>query len=56
MALAPPSGPTFVDYPLDVVFSEAEGEIPARLEVPAAAQPARGWRRRRRCSPAPSAR
>ena len=25
-ALAAPSGPTFVDYPLDVVFSEATGE------------------------------
>jgi acetolactate synthase-1/2/3 large subunit len=28
LALAAPSGPTFVDYPLDVVFSEAEAEIP----------------------------
>jgi len=28
-ALAPPSGPTFIDYPLDVVFMEAEAEIPA---------------------------
>ncbi|HWW67969.1 MAG TPA: thiamine pyrophosphate-binding protein, partial [Solirubrobacterales bacterium] len=28
LALAAPSGPTFVDYPLDVVFSEAEPEIP----------------------------
>jgi acetolactate synthase-1/2/3 large subunit len=28
LALAPPSGPTFVDYPLDVVFSEAEAEVP----------------------------
>ncbi|MGH2965951.1 MAG: acetolactate synthase [Solirubrobacterales bacterium] len=27
-ALAQPSGPTFVDYPLDVVFQEAEAEIP----------------------------
>ena len=27
-ALAQPSGPTFVDYPLDVVFSEAEAEVP----------------------------
>ena len=27
-AAEPPSGPTFVDYPLDVVFSEAEGELP----------------------------
>src|ERR671934_1466280 len=26
-ALAQPSGPTFVDYPLDVVFSEAEAEV-----------------------------
>jgi acetolactate synthase I/II/III large subunit len=35
-ALEPQSGPTFVDYPLDVVFSEAEGEPPrpaARLTV-----------------------
>jgi acetolactate synthase-1/2/3 large subunit len=40
-AAAAPSGPTFVDYPMDVVFSEAEFEIPA----PAAAgdaQPAAG--------------
>ena len=28
-ALAAPCGPTFVDYPLDVVFSEAELEVPA---------------------------
>jgi acetolactate synthase-1/2/3 large subunit len=27
-ALAQPSGPTFVDYPLDVVFQEAEAEVP----------------------------
>src|SRR5215204_1596888 len=27
-AAAPPLGPTFVDYPLDIVFSEAESEIP----------------------------
>jgi acetolactate synthase-1/2/3 large subunit len=27
-ALAQPSGPTFLDYPLDVVFQEAEAEIP----------------------------
>jgi len=40
-ALAAPSGPTFVDYPLDVVFTEAELELPA---VPTAgeAQPAEG--------------
>ena len=29
LALAAPGGPTFVDYPLDVVFSEAEVEIPS---------------------------
>jgi len=29
LALSAPFGPTFVDYPLDVVFSEAEAEIPA---------------------------
>jgi acetolactate synthase-1/2/3 large subunit len=29
LAQAAPGGPTFVDYPLDVVFSEAETEIPA---------------------------
>jgi acetolactate synthase-1/2/3 large subunit len=29
LALSAPYGPTFVDYPLDVVFSEAESEIPA---------------------------
>jgi acetolactate synthase-1/2/3 large subunit len=28
LALAAPSGPTFVDYPLDVVFGEAAAEIP----------------------------
>src|SRR3954469_8501594 len=28
-ALAPPTGPTFIDYPLDVVFMEAESQIPA---------------------------
>ena len=28
-AAAAPSGPTFLDYPMDVVFSEAEFEIPA---------------------------
>jgi acetolactate synthase-1/2/3 large subunit len=28
LAIAAPSGPTFIDYPLDVVFSEAEVEIP----------------------------
>jgi acetolactate synthase-1/2/3 large subunit len=32
-ALALPSAPTFLDYPLDVVFMEAEAEIPAGPEV-----------------------
>jgi acetolactate synthase-1/2/3 large subunit len=40
LALAAPSGPTFVDYPLDVVFSEAEPEIPPPPEPVAAAPPA----------------
>jgi acetolactate synthase I/II/III large subunit len=40
-AAAAPSGPTFVDYPLDVVFTEAEVDVPA-LPDPAAAQPAAG--------------
>jgi acetolactate synthase-1/2/3 large subunit len=41
LALAAPSGPTVVDYPLDVVFSEADDEVPA---APAAASggPAEG--------------
>jgi acetolactate synthase-1/2/3 large subunit len=30
----PPFGPTFVDYPLDVVFSEAEAEVPDPPAVP----------------------
>jgi thiamine pyrophosphate-dependent acetolactate synthase large subunit-like protein len=40
-AAAAPSGPTFVDYPLDVVFMEGEAELP---ELPEAgeAQPAPG--------------
>ena len=41
LAATAPSGPTFLDYPLDVVFSEAEVEIPAALEA-GAAQPAAG--------------
>ena len=41
LAAAAPSGPTFVDYPLDVVFSEAETEIPAAPEA-GEAQPAAG--------------
>ena len=28
-AAAPPTGPTFLDFPLDVVFMEAEAEVPA---------------------------
>ncbi len=30
LAIEPPSGPTFIDYPLDVVFSEAEAVVPPR--------------------------
>jgi acetolactate synthase-1/2/3 large subunit len=33
-AAEPPLGPTFVDYPLDVVFAEAESEIPDPPAVP----------------------
>jgi len=40
LALSAPGGPTFVDYPLDVVFSEAEAEIPAA--EPPRAEPAPG--------------
>ncbi|HEX6753842.1 MAG TPA: acetolactate synthase [Solirubrobacterales bacterium] len=40
LALAAPGGPTFVDYPLDVVFTEADPEIPAAPLVEAA--PAEG--------------
>jgi acetolactate synthase-1/2/3 large subunit len=40
LALGAPGGPTFVDYPLDVVFSEAEAEIPSA--VAAEPQPAAG--------------
>src|SRR5690242_19727977 len=40
-AAAAPSGPTFVDYPLDVVFTEAEVDVPALPEA-GAAQPAAG--------------
>jgi acetolactate synthase-1/2/3 large subunit len=40
LALSAPFGPTFVDYPLDVVFSEGEVEIP---DAPrATAEPAAG--------------
>jgi acetolactate synthase-1/2/3 large subunit len=41
LALAAPSGPTFVDYPLDVVFSEAGDEVPAAPGV-GDPQPAEG--------------
>jgi acetolactate synthase-1/2/3 large subunit len=40
LALAAPNGPTFIDYPLDIVFTEAEAEIPAPPE--AAVRPAEG--------------
>jgi len=40
LALAAPGGPTFVDYPLDVVFSEAQPEIPPPPD--GAPQPAAG--------------
>jgi acetolactate synthase-1/2/3 large subunit len=40
-ALGAPSGPTFVDYPLDVVFTEAEPDIPARA-APSTPEPAVG--------------
>src|SRR6478752_3061759 len=40
-AAAAPSGPTFVDYPLDVVFTEAELELPAVAEA-GEARPAEG--------------
>jgi acetolactate synthase-1/2/3 large subunit len=40
-AAAAPSGPTFVDYPLDVVFTEAELELPPVPEA-GEAQPAEG--------------
>ena len=41
MAAAAPSGPTFLDYPMDVVFTEAEDDIPAAPSSPAA-EPAAG--------------
>jgi len=40
-AAAAPSGPTFLDYPMDVIFSEAEVEIPA-APAAAGAEPANG--------------
>jgi len=41
LALAAPGGPTFVDYPLDVVFTEAESEVPP-LPADDGTQPAAG--------------
>ncbi len=41
LAAAPPSGPTFLDYPLDVVFTEAEVAVPD-LPAASAAEPAAG--------------
>jgi acetolactate synthase-1/2/3 large subunit len=41
LAAAAPSGPTFIDYPLDVVFSEAEVDVPAP-PVPPDPGPAEG--------------
>src|ERR1700733_2680001 len=41
LAARAPSGPTFLDYPLDVVFTEAEAEVP-ELPAAVAAEPAAG--------------
>jgi acetolactate synthase I/II/III large subunit len=41
LALEAPGGPTFLDYPLDVVFTEAEPDIPAPPQA-GAARPAAG--------------
>ena len=41
LAATAPSGPTFLDYPMDVVFSEADFEVPA-LPSPPPAQPPEG--------------
>jgi len=43
LALAAPGGPTFVDYPLDVVFTEGPGEVPE--PAAAEARPAEGVER-----------
>ena len=61
LALTAPFGPTFVDYPLDVVFSEAEADVPGLTTILGGQSPARltrrrGSRRRRRCWPRPSGR
>ena len=58
-ALAPHSGPTFLDFPLDVVFMEAEDEeptttIPSPADEPAATR--RASSARSRCCATPSAR
>ena len=42
LAAAAPSGPTFVDYPMDVVFTEAEVEIPAAAGAPPRRSPPQG--------------
>ncbi len=41
LALTAPGGPTFIDYPLDVVFTEAEPDVPS-LPATGQAQPAEG--------------
>lgn len=41
LALEAPFGPTFVDYPLDVVFTEAEVDVPA-APAPGKAEPPAG--------------
>jgi len=41
LAAAAPTGPTFVDYPLDVVFTEAEVDIPLPRQIEQA-EPAAG--------------
>lgn len=41
IACAAPSGPTFLDYPLDVIFTEADGDPPER-EATREPQPAEG--------------
>src|ERR1700742_2082218 len=40
LAATAPSGPTFLDYPMDVIFSEAEFEVPAVASAPNAQPPA----------------
>jgi acetolactate synthase-1/2/3 large subunit len=41
LAASAPSGPTFLDYPMDIVFTEAEVDVPA-LPGALAAEPAAG--------------